>query len=165
MLLGTLGAWAEETRSEIRSCQAAVAKRGEVLGWTAEGLKKSFLFWRAGYGEGWEAWKCSCTYAWLCSECTVRDARVFRRHLISFHEERAPPNACDAFMCAWEIMGVHSLFFPFIFCGSKTKRADRSDDEEERDPENVKKKRKRIKQLQSDSSDEEGKKICKQWGM
>ncbi|OWK51503.1 DNA polymerase delta subunit 3 isoform X2 [Lonchura striata] len=37
---------------------------------------------------------------------------------------------------------------------SKTKRADRSDDEE-RDPENVKKKRKRIKQLLSDSSDEE----------
>ncbi|NWV30373.1 DPOD3 polymerase, partial [Origma solitaria] len=38
---------------------------------------------------------------------------------------------------------------------SKTKRVDRSDDEEERDPENVKRKRKRIKQLQSDSSDEE----------
>ncbi|NWV62286.1 DPOD3 polymerase, partial [Malurus elegans] len=38
---------------------------------------------------------------------------------------------------------------------SKTKRVNRSDDEEERDPENVKKKRKRIKQLQSDSSDEE----------
>ncbi|NWX38065.1 DPOD3 polymerase, partial [Notiomystis cincta] len=38
---------------------------------------------------------------------------------------------------------------------SKTKRVDRSDDEEERDPENVKKKRKRIKQLESDSSDEE----------
>ncbi|XP_030120395.1 DNA polymerase delta subunit 3 isoform X2 [Taeniopygia guttata] len=38
---------------------------------------------------------------------------------------------------------------------SKTKRVDRSDDEEERDPENVKKKRKRIKQLLSDSSDEE----------
>lgn len=42
---------------------------------------------------------------------------------------------------------------------------DRSDDEEERDAENVKKKRKRIKQLESDSSDEEGKKICKQSGM
>ncbi|NXB73351.1 DPOD3 polymerase, partial [Donacobius atricapilla] len=37
---------------------------------------------------------------------------------------------------------------------SKTKRADWSDDEEG-DPENVKKKRKRIKQLESDSSDEE----------
>lgn len=56
-------------------------------------------------------------------------------------------------------------FFPLTFCGSKTKRADRSDDEEEGDPENVKKKRKRIKQLVSDSSDEEGKKICKQSGM
>ncbi|NWV38152.1 DPOD3 polymerase, partial [Grantiella picta] len=38
---------------------------------------------------------------------------------------------------------------------SKTKRVDMSDDEEERDAEHVKKKRKRIKQLQSDSSDEE----------
>ncbi|NXU34207.1 DPOD3 polymerase, partial [Drymodes brunneopygia] len=38
---------------------------------------------------------------------------------------------------------------------SRMKRANRLDDEEERDPENVKKKRKRIKQLQSDSSDEE----------
>ncbi|NXC10145.1 DPOD3 polymerase, partial [Orthonyx spaldingii] len=38
---------------------------------------------------------------------------------------------------------------------SKTKRMDRSDDEEEGDPGNVKKKRKRIKQLESDSSDEE----------
>lgn len=59
------------------------------------------------------------------------------------------------------------VFIPFFFpfCGSKMKRVDRSDDEEERDPENVKKKRKRIKQLQSDSSDEEGKKICKQSGL
>ncbi|NXN27142.1 DPOD3 polymerase, partial [Nycticryphes semicollaris] len=38
---------------------------------------------------------------------------------------------------------------------SKTKRVDNSDNEEERDPENLKKKRKRIKQLLSDSSDEE----------
>ncbi|NWI55397.1 DPOD3 polymerase, partial [Calyptomena viridis] len=38
---------------------------------------------------------------------------------------------------------------------SKLKRADRSDNEEERDPENAKKKRKRIKQLESDSSEEE----------
>ncbi|NXK20466.1 DPOD3 polymerase, partial [Arenaria interpres] len=38
---------------------------------------------------------------------------------------------------------------------SKTKRVDKSDNEEERDPENLKKKRKRIKQLVSDSSDEE----------
>ncbi|XP_074005031.1 DNA polymerase delta subunit 3 isoform X2 [Numenius arquata] len=38
---------------------------------------------------------------------------------------------------------------------SKTKRVDKSDNEEERDPENLKKKRKRIKQLLSDSSDEE----------
>ncbi|NWX52868.1 DPOD3 polymerase, partial [Steatornis caripensis] len=37
----------------------------------------------------------------------------------------------------------------------KMKRVDKSDNEEERDPENLKKKRKRIKQLQSDSSDEE----------
>ncbi|XP_071612265.1 DNA polymerase delta subunit 3 isoform X2 [Heliangelus exortis] len=39
---------------------------------------------------------------------------------------------------------------------SKMKRLDKTDNEEERDPENVKKKRKRIKQLLSDSSDEEG---------
>ncbi|NXP02901.1 DPOD3 polymerase, partial [Thinocorus orbignyianus] len=38
---------------------------------------------------------------------------------------------------------------------SRMKRVDKSDNEEERDPENVKKKRKRIKQLVSDSSDEE----------
>ncbi|NXL67869.1 DPOD3 polymerase, partial [Chordeiles acutipennis] len=39
---------------------------------------------------------------------------------------------------------------------SKTKKVvDKSDNEEERDAENIKKKRKRIKQLQSDSSDEE----------
>ncbi|NXL00906.1 DPOD3 polymerase, partial [Mesembrinibis cayennensis] len=38
---------------------------------------------------------------------------------------------------------------------SKMKRMDKSDDEEERGPENLKKKRKRIKQLLSDSSDEE----------
>ncbi|KAF1503673.1 DNA polymerase delta subunit 3, partial [Eudyptula minor] len=38
---------------------------------------------------------------------------------------------------------------------SKMKRVDKSDSEEERDPESLKKKRKRIKQLQSDSSDEE----------
>ncbi|XP_071612360.1 DNA polymerase delta subunit 3 isoform X3 [Heliangelus exortis] len=38
---------------------------------------------------------------------------------------------------------------------SKMKRLDKTDNEEERDPENVKKKRKRIKQLLSDSSDEE----------
>ncbi|KAM6100693.1 DNA polymerase delta subunit 3 isoform 1-T1 [Theristicus caerulescens] len=38
---------------------------------------------------------------------------------------------------------------------SKMKRVDKSDDEEERGPENLKKKRKRIKQLLSDSSDEE----------
>ncbi|NWZ59763.1 DPOD3 polymerase, partial [Haliaeetus albicilla] len=38
---------------------------------------------------------------------------------------------------------------------SKMKRMDKSDNEEERVPENLKKKRKRIKQLQSDSSDEE----------
>lgn len=37
------------------------------------------------------------------------------------------------------------------------KRLDKSDNEEEREPENQKKKRKRIKQLESDSSDEEGK--------
>lgn len=55
------------------------------------------------------------------------------------------------------------LFSPF--CGSKMKRVDKSDNEEERDSENLKKKRKRIKQLQSDSSDEEGKKMCKQPGM
>lgn len=61
-------------------------------------------------------------------------------------------------------MGAHSLFIPSIYA-SKTKRVDRSDDEEERDAENVKRKRKRIKQLESDSSDEEGKKICKQSGM
>lgn len=45
------------------------------------------------------------------------------------------------------------------------KRVDKSDNEEERVPENLKKKRKRIKQLQSDSSDEEGKKMRKQQGM
>ncbi|XP_027504539.1 DNA polymerase delta subunit 3 isoform X2 [Corapipo altera] len=39
---------------------------------------------------------------------------------------------------------------------SKMKHVDRSDNEEERDPENAKRKRRRIKQLQSDSSDEEG---------
>ncbi|XP_052668726.1 DNA polymerase delta subunit 3 isoform X3 [Harpia harpyja] len=38
---------------------------------------------------------------------------------------------------------------------SKMKSVDKSDNEEERVPENLKKKRKRIKQLQSDSSDEE----------
>ncbi|NXX81680.1 DPOD3 polymerase, partial [Urocolius indicus] len=38
---------------------------------------------------------------------------------------------------------------------SKMQRVDKSDTEEERDPGHVKKKRKRIKQLQSDSSDEE----------
>ncbi|NXX98103.1 DPOD3 polymerase, partial [Centropus bengalensis] len=38
---------------------------------------------------------------------------------------------------------------------SKVKKVDKLDNEEERDPEIVKKKRKRIKQLQSDSSDEE----------
>ncbi|NXA38077.1 DPOD3 polymerase, partial [Eudromia elegans] len=38
---------------------------------------------------------------------------------------------------------------------SKMKRVDKSDEEEEREPENVKKKRRRIKQLQSDSSDDE----------
>ncbi|NWQ83612.1 DPOD3 polymerase, partial [Columbina picui] len=38
---------------------------------------------------------------------------------------------------------------------SKMKRVDKSDDEEEREPENLKKKRRRIKQLESDSSDEE----------
>ncbi|NXT18230.1 DPOD3 polymerase, partial [Syrrhaptes paradoxus] len=38
---------------------------------------------------------------------------------------------------------------------SKMKRVDKSDNEEERDSENLKKKRKRIKQLESDSSDEE----------
>lgn len=41
------------------------------------------------------------------------------------------------------------------------KRVDKSDNEEEREPENLKKKRKRIKQLESDSSDEEGKKMFK----
>lgn len=41
------------------------------------------------------------------------------------------------------------------------KRVDKLDSEEEREPENLKKKRKRIKQLQSDSSDEEGKKMFK----
>uniref|UniRef100_A0A8C6ZQ68 DNA polymerase delta subunit 3 n=1 Tax=Nothoprocta perdicaria TaxID=30464 RepID=A0A8C6ZQ68_NOTPE len=40
---------------------------------------------------------------------------------------------------------------------SKMKRMDKSSDEEEREPENLKKKRRRIKQLQSDSSDDEGK--------
>ncbi|NWY00760.1 DPOD3 polymerase, partial [Nothoprocta ornata] len=38
---------------------------------------------------------------------------------------------------------------------SKMKRMDKSSDEEEREPENLKKKRRRIKQLQSDSSDDE----------
>jgi len=55
--------------------------------------------------------------------------------------------------------------FIFSFCGSKMKRVDKSDNEEERDPESLKKKRKRIKQLQSDSSDEEGKNVCKQPGI
>lgn len=70
----------------------------------------------------------------------------------------------DAFMHAQGITRVRS-FFSFSFCGSKMKRVDKSDNEEGGDPENLKKKRKRIKQLQSDSSDEEGKKICKQRGM
>ncbi|NWI18065.1 DPOD3 polymerase, partial [Crypturellus soui] len=38
---------------------------------------------------------------------------------------------------------------------SKMKRVDKSGDEEEREPENLKKKRRRIKQLESDSSDDE----------
>ncbi|NXA48816.1 DPOD3 polymerase, partial [Nothocercus julius] len=38
---------------------------------------------------------------------------------------------------------------------SKMKRVDKSGDEEEREPENLRKKRRRIKQLQSDSSDDE----------
>lgn len=56
------------------------------------------------------------------------------------------------------IICVSFLFF-FPFCGSKLKRVDKSDNEEERETDNLKKKRKRIKQLQSDSSDEEGKHI------
>lgn len=71
----------------------------------------------------------------------------------------------DVFIHTQGITRLFLVGFFFPFCGSKMKRVDKSDNEEERVPENLKKKRKRIKQLQSDSSDEEGKKMRKQQGM